>query len=390
MLRARPPSRRATGSSAMRGRSRPRTGKRCARRSSRRRHRAACSGLEGAIENALRKAHDFRSDIDAWSAVFVGSCVRAAAIKLKLEGVLAGRHEGKDGLLAVSFRHAEYIIAARGRKKGKQGAYLAFEPKGRVIKKGDIIATDRAEEVTMATRITLPRLAGRRNLHCDIVCGVKTDGAQPYAETIGGNVTHTVRRRRYPLTATGELIVSPTDLYLQEDDTGKFGTFSPLPTTPSVLKPRSTGRIFAVLSPVEGCDRVDDSEIQTEVSTRSPWRVPTGEGAIMKRLETLESPFLDGEILPLEPQELDWEATHEASLEEAGSQAFERGDDYESESYLRRRASGTRRRVHAGLQRGREVRVGVRVARSGTGRRAIRARGVGHAPGTRRRRPWCG
>ena len=291
------------------------------------------SGLEGAIENALRKAHDFSSDIDAWSAVFVGSCVRAAAIKLKLEGVLAGRHEGKDGLLAMSFRHTEYIAAARGRKKGKQGAYLAFEPKGRVIKKGDIIATDRVEEITMATRITLPRLAGRRNLHCDIVCGVRTDGPQPYAETIGGNVTHTVRRRRYPLTATGELMVSPTDLYLQEDDTGKFGTFSPLPTTPSVLKPRSTGRIFVVLSPVEGCDRVDDSKIQTEVSTRSPWRVPTGEGAFMKRLETLESPFLDGEILPLEPQELDWEATHEASLEEAGSQAFERADDYESESY---------------------------------------------------------
>ena len=214
--------------------------------------------------------------------------------------------KGKDGLLAVSFRHAEYVVAARGRKKGKQGAYLAFEPKGRVIKKGDIIATDRVDEVTMTTRITLPGLAGRRNLHCDIVCDVKTDGAQPYAETLGGNVTHTVRRRRYPLTATGELIVSSTDLYIQEDDTGKFGAFSPLPTTPSVLKPRSTGRIFAVLSLVEGCDMVDDSEIQTDVSARSPWRVPTGEGAFMKRLETLESPFLDGEILPVERQEFDW------------------------------------------------------------------------------------
>ena len=210
----------------------------------------------------------------------------------------------------------------------------------------------------MATRITLPRLAGRRNLHCDIVCGVKTDGLQPYTETIGGNVTHTVRRRRYPLTATGELIVSPTDVYLQEDDTGKFGTFSPLPTTPSVLKPRSTGQIFVVLSPVEGCDRVDDSKIQTEVSTRSPWRVPTGEGAIMKRLEKLESPFLDGEILPLEPQELDWEATHEASLEGSWQSSFRASRRLRKRVILRRRASGTRRRVHAGLQRGREVRVG--------------------------------
>ena len=274
------------------------------------------------LDQALLKAHDFSSDIDAWSAVFVGSCVRAAAIKLKLEGVVAGRHEGKDGLLTVSFRHAEYIVAARGRKKGKEGAYLAFEPKGRVIKKGDIIATDRVDEITMATRITLPRLPEQRNLHCDIVCGVKTDGAQPYAETIGGNVTHTVRRRRYPLTAAGELIVSPTDLYIQEDDNGQFPAFSKLPTTPSVLKPRSTGRIFAVLSLVEGCDMVDDSEIQTEVSARSPWRVPTGEGAFMKRLETLESPFLDGEILPVERQELDWEATHEESLGEAGDESL--------------------------------------------------------------------
>jgi len=290
------------------------------------------SGLDGAIEDALVKAHDFSSDIDAWSAVFVGSCVRAAAITLKLEGMVASRHEGKDGLLAVSFRHSEYIIAARGRKKGKRGAYLAFEPKGRVIKKGDIIATDRAEEVTMTTRITLRGLAGRRNLHCDIVCGVNTGGAQPYAETIGGNVTHAVRRRRYPLTATGELIVSSTHLYLQEDDTGKFGTFSPLPTPPSVLKPRSTGRIFAVLSLVEGCDMVDDSEIQTDVSTRSPWRVPTGEGAFMKRLETLESPFLDQEIFPVERQEVDWVGTHEQSIEEPGSEFLDERDDNESES----------------------------------------------------------
>ncbi len=290
-------------------------------------------GLDGALEDALLKAHDFSSDIDAWSAVFVGSCVRAAAITLKLEGVVAGRHEGKDGLLAVSFRHAEYVIAARGRKKGKQGAYLAFEPKGRVIKKGDIIATDRAEEVTMTTRITLRGLAGRRNLHCDIVCDVKTDGAQPYAETLGGNVTHTVRRRRYPLTATGELIVSSTDLYIQEDDTGKFGTFSPLPMPPSVLKPRSTGRIFAVLSLVEGCDMVDESEIQTDVSARSPWRVPTGEGAFMKRLETLESPFLDQEILPVERQEFDWVGTHAQSIEESGSEFLDERDDDESESF---------------------------------------------------------
>jgi hypothetical protein len=290
-------------------------------------------GLDGAIEDALLKAHDFSSDIDAWSAVFVGSCVRAAAITLKLEGVVGGRHEGKDGLLAVSFRHAEYVIAARGRKKGKQGAYLAFEPKGRVIKKGDIIATDRAEEVTMTTRITLRGLAGRRNLHCDIVCDVKTDGAQPYAETLGGNVTHTVRRRRYPLTATGQLIVSSTDFYIQEDDTGKFGTFSPLPMPPSVLKPRSTGRIFAVLSLVEGCDMVDESEIQTDVSARSPWRVPTGEGAFMKRLETLESPFLDQEILPVERQEFDWVGTHEQSIEESGSEFLDERDDDESESF---------------------------------------------------------
>ena len=35
---------------------------------------------------------------------------------------------------------------------------------------------------------------------------------------------------------------------------------------------------------------VDESEVRAEVSTRVPWRVPTGEGAFMKRLDTLESP----------------------------------------------------------------------------------------------------
>ena len=180
------------------------------------------TGLDGAIEDALLKAHDFSSDIDAWSAVFVGSCVRAAAIKLKLEGVVGGRHEGKDGLLTVSFRHAEYVAAARGRKKGRAGRLSRVRAEGprdqerrhhRHRSRGRSHDDDPGD---------VGGLAGRRNLHCDIVCDVKTGGTQPFAETVGGNVTHTARRRRYPLTRRVMLVVSPSHFFIQEDDNGQF------------------------------------------------------------------------------------------------------------------------------------------------------------------------
>ena len=211
MPRARPPHPQlATGSSAMRRRFQAPNRKAVRAKIVAAAPSGSVSGLEGAIENALRKAHDFSSDIMAWSAVFVGSCVRAAAIKLKLEGVLAGRHEGKDGLLAMSFRHTEYIAAARGRKKGKQGAYLAFQPKGRVIKKGGHHPhRSRGRNHDGDPHHVASSRGTAQFLHCDIVCGAQNRWPQPDAETIGGNVTHTVRRRRYPLTATGELMVSP-------------------------------------------------------------------------------------------------------------------------------------------------------------------------------------
>ena len=45
-------------------------------------------------------------------------------------------------------------------------------------------------------------LLGSHNLHCDIVVDdPKVGDVQSFAETIGGNVLHTVRRRCYPLNA---------------------------------------------------------------------------------------------------------------------------------------------------------------------------------------------
>src|SRR5262249_39627940 len=54
--------------------------------------------IAGLIDEALQLAHQSRADVEAWSAVFVVSCVRKAAIGLKLEATDSrGTHRGLDG-----------------------------------------------------------------------------------------------------------------------------------------------------------------------------------------------------------------------------------------------------------------------------------------------------
>jgi subtilisin family serine protease len=215
----------------------------------------APNNLDVPIQNALEFAYQSRADSRAWSAVFVVSCVRAAAIGLKLEAIdSSGAHGGRDGLLKASPRHADYVVEAREHKRNRVGGtYHAFKPTERAVQVGDIICTDRRSFIGTAVRLEV--LPSRFLLHGDIVTFVKTEnGKQVYAETIGGNVRHTVRRRRYPLDEQGKLIVSPTVLYETEDDQGVFQSVAPLTQAPSMLKPHSTSRIIALLSLVEECN----------------------------------------------------------------------------------------------------------------------------------------
>jgi hypothetical protein len=249
------------------------------------------------VEEALRLAHRSRADVEAWSAVFVASCVRAAAIDRKLEVMdTSGAHVGKDGLLKASQKHAEYVVEARERKgKGDGGTYHAFEPHDpvAVVEIGDIICTDRRNFIEKP--VSLHELKIGTELHCDIVTSIKSENGKPlFAETVGGNVGHTVRRRQYPLNDQGRLVVSRGKLFAQEEDDGStfssFDTKNPVP--PTLLAVKSTGRIFALLRPVVECKK--PAPASTNKGT------PTGkeERFLSYLLESLESPFLNGEILP--------------------------------------------------------------------------------------------
>jgi hypothetical protein len=257
--------------------------------------------IDDSVEAALQLAHQSRADIEPWSAVFVVSCVRAAAIDVGLEKIDSrGDHRGIDGLLKASQRHSDYIVEARERKKkGKAGTYHAFEPAARVVQAGDIICADRKDFIGRPK--SLKDIVKGDFLHGDIVTRVENERGRPvYAETIGGNVLHTVRGRRYPLNAGGHLIVSADELFAQELEDGTFLPFEVLATIPTMLAPASTGRIFAVLSLVAECKPTAGAR------PRKDARAKELEWFGSELLETLESPFLEEQLFVEEPKE-EWE-----------------------------------------------------------------------------------
>jgi Uncharacterized protein conserved in bacteria (DUF2272) len=209
--------------------------------------------VAAAIDQA-RQAHVGLETLpySAWSAVTITACVRGAAIALGIEGVTAPRtHVGRDGLLTAAASHSVYTLAALERRRATPtvgGTYHAFGTDERAPQLGDIIvqdrqATTRGQVRTFATLGTM----GRRKTHGDIVVEVQPTRVV----TIGGNLGDSMRKRHYPRTAEGLLVVDPLQLFSQEDDAGAVPAL-PLATTQN-LHSHSTGRIFAILSPVQDC-----------------------------------------------------------------------------------------------------------------------------------------
>ncbi|MFZ5893590.1 MAG: DUF2272 domain-containing protein [Myxococcota bacterium] len=242
--------------------------------------------IDSDVEQAITTAHTSSADIFAWSAIFVSACVRTAAIQLKLEAKVSGAHEGKNAILLMTQRHADYVIAARDAAT-TSGGYRAFTPTSRKVQRADIIVTDRTDFIQQP--ITLSALATGRALHGDIVVDIIfKDGKPAFAQTIGGNVRHTVRRRRYPLDpATGKLKIDNGTLFFQEDDSGNFPSPpTPLSPAPSLLQVMSCGRIMALLSLVHTCKRVPVTPPPTNQGS-------TNQGSSARELENeFESPFL--------------------------------------------------------------------------------------------------
>jgi hypothetical protein len=231
-----------------------------------------------------------------WSAAFVVSCARAAAIALRLESEDGATHVGKEKFLATpiaSVAHLDYVRGAlRRRQAGTTGTYHAFGPgemfetRGRPLpldpgrlpvplgplKPGDIIVQDREEGLASGDQVlrldfnTEPgsredkgaprpgRLPPGRKTHGDIIVEVDRD----HAVTVGGNLENgagrrgSVRRRLFPLSAAGTPARGDNVHFLQEDDAGRLTSEGPQAKA-GKLHPRATSRIFCVLRLIPDC-----------------------------------------------------------------------------------------------------------------------------------------
>lgn len=218
------------------------------------------ANLAAAVEDALKHARQANRDAGAfraWSAVWVSHCVRGAAIGLGLEAMIQGNHSGRDELLRVSAAHRVYALTAHQRRVGsprRDGTYHAFAPDAHPPRPGDIIVQDRQHDdpAQLMTFARIAELAGGLETHGDIVVEVP-EGAG-FAIAIGGNLGGSVRKRRYPLDASGRLVRAAAQLYTQESNTGALPAVPA--TSTAALASTSTLRIFTLLRPVEVCAAV--------------------------------------------------------------------------------------------------------------------------------------
>jgi hypothetical protein len=131
-----------------------------------------------------------------WSAAFVMACASKAQTALQLPTPVLGH-----ATLSLNAAHAAYCWQAfRDRTARTRRRYWAYRPADALIEVGDIVAKSRGT-VTVADAWTAVQAAayGGFIAHGDIV--VRVDGAN--ARVIGGNVSNSVTRTSYALTAEG-------------------------------------------------------------------------------------------------------------------------------------------------------------------------------------------
>jgi hypothetical protein len=234
------------------------------------------ANLNDLVDVALRWSRLTRLGEAQWSAVFIVSCIRDAAIALGLEGVCSSLHVGRDALLLAFEGHRFYVREAHQRQFGldpREGTYHAFRPDAHPVQVGDIIVVDTqipegGDVAHVVTFDGIPTVLdpAEYKLHGDIVVAVTSS----YAETIGGNLCYreplggnlcdldaweqpcSVRKRRFPVHGDGKLVVDREQMFVQEDNSGGL-LEPPVVCSADGLHARSTGRIFTLLSPVEAC-----------------------------------------------------------------------------------------------------------------------------------------
>ena len=232
------------------------------------------ANLDTLIKNALksaRKSHLPHLYETKWSAVYVVSIIRGAAIQLQLEAMVGNSHEGKDKLLLADSYHSRYVYKAYSRRFGpdpRNGTYHAFETQEYQPEKGDIIIqdmeADNIDDVLKFAEIPT-RLHPEKgddpphHTHGDLVVGVHPN--HDCVITLGGNLGKafegSVRRRAYPLDADGRLIVDSKRFFSNELNDG------PLPPLSDAAGPfrNSTGKIFALLRPVVECHEIPAQKV---------------------------------------------------------------------------------------------------------------------------------
>ncbi len=162
--------------------------------------------------------------------------------------------EAMESVFAVLSPAEEFYVHEAHRRTyaaPTESTYRAFPPANRSVQVGDIIVMDRG-----ATNVAgvlpfanIPGILPGWALHADIVIHV---AHQAHAVAIGGNVSHSVRLKRYPLDSNDHLVVAREQLYTQEPNAGQLPNLPSTNTAPG-LDGQSTGRIFTLLSPVPSC-----------------------------------------------------------------------------------------------------------------------------------------
>jgi hypothetical protein len=139
-----------------------------------------------------------------WSAVFVSWCVKKAG---------ASSSEFK-----FAAAHSVFVHQAIKNAGANTGLFRGIDAKIAKPKVGDIIQNNRG-----GTRFDFAHAKAHANYqsHSAIVVETGVDSLGPYALTIGGNESDSIRRVRVALTAGGVIKQRPTNPYICVIDTLK-------------------------------------------------------------------------------------------------------------------------------------------------------------------------